>query len=55
MRNPDDRNELDPNVPPSTEDVRGREDENAEDEQFEEDLEDLDEFGTDDSSISEVE
>ena len=55
MRNENDRNDLDPNVPPNSEEVRGREDESFEDEEFEEDLEDQEEYGTDDTSISEVE
>jgi len=55
MKNEDDRNELDPNVPPSDEDVVGREDESFEGEESEKDLEDPDEYGADDESISEVE
>lgn len=55
MRNEGDRDELNPNVPQQDEDVRGREDESLEDEQFEEDLEDQDEYGADEDPVSEVE
>ena len=51
----EDRDQLNPNVPPSDEDVRARQDEGVENEEFEEDLEDQDEFGADEGQVSEVE
>ena len=55
MKNEYDRDQLDPNVPPNDEEVRGREDESFEEEEFEEDLEDQDEYGDESEPISEVE
>jgi hypothetical protein len=55
MRNEGDRDEVNPNVPLRDEEVRGRQDEGFEEEEFEDDLEDQDEFGTDEDPISEVE
>jgi hypothetical protein len=55
MRNEGDRDELNPNVPPRDEEVRGRQDEDFEEDALEEDLEDQDEYGTEEDPISEVE
>ena len=55
MANAGDRDELNPNVPQTDEEIRGRQDEGFEDEQLEEDLEDQDEFNADEDPVSEVE
>jgi hypothetical protein len=55
MTDPRDRDDLDRNIPQADEDVRGRADKGFDEEDFEEDLEDEEQYGTDRDPVSEVE